>query len=177
MQIRILQESDAQAYQEIRLSSLQINPESFGSTYDSEVRYSQETIVERIKPTKDKFVLGAFDGNDSLVGIVTFMREKSFKTAHKGNVYGMYVVQEMRGQGLAKSLMLELIRITGECDGLEQINLTVVSENDYAKKLYMSLGFETYGRERNALKFNGQYVDEDLMVLNISNAQDNTSDG
>ncbi|RCW49073.1 GNAT family N-acetyltransferase [Paenibacillus prosopidis] len=167
MRIRKLHESDAQLYQELRLSSLKVNPEAFGSTYEREVEFSLETVVERLKPAKDKFVLGAFDVSGSLVGIVTFIRENSLKTAHKGNVYGMYVAPEMRGKGLGKSLMSELIRKTRDCEGLEQINLTVVSKNDSAKKLYKSVGFEVYGTERNALKFNGQYFDEDLMVLKL----------
>jgi ribosomal protein S18 acetylase RimI-like enzyme len=167
MNIRILNESDAQLYQELRLSGLKINSEAFGSTYEREVKFPLETVVERLKPTKDKFVLGAIDDSGSLVGIVTFMRENSLKTSHKENVFGMYVAPEGRGQGLGKSLMGELIRKAENCDGLEQINLTVVSENDSAKKLYKSMGFEVYGIERNALKFNGQYFDEDLMVLYI----------
>jgi RimJ/RimL family protein N-acetyltransferase len=165
--IRVLHESDAQLYHKLRLNSLRINPEAFGSTYEREASFSLETVAERIKPTKDKFVLGAFDASGSLVGIVTFMRENSLKTAHKGNIYGMYVAPEMRGNGLGKSLMLELIRKARDCEGLEQINLTVVSENDFAKKLYKFVGFEVYGIERNALKYNGQYFDEQLMVLKI----------
>ena len=81
--------------------------------------------------------------------------------------FGVYVAPEGRGKGLGKSLMIELIGKAKNCVGLEQINLTVVSENSSAKKLYKSLGFKAYGVERNALKFNGQYFDEDLMVLNI----------
>jgi RimJ/RimL family protein N-acetyltransferase len=165
MNIRVLHESDAQLYQKLRLSSLKINPEAFGSTYERELKFSLETVAERIKPTKDKFVLGAFDASGLLVGIVAFVRENGFKTAHKGNVYGMSVAPEMRGKGLGKSLLLELIIRARDCEGLEQINLTVVSENDSAKKLYKFVGFEVYGVERNALKFNGQYFDEDLMVL------------
>jgi RimJ/RimL family protein N-acetyltransferase len=167
MRIRVLQESDAQVYQALRLIALKINPEAFGSTYEREVKFSIDTVTARIKPTNDKFVLGAFDDKDMLVGIVTFMRESSIKTAHKGNVYGMFVAREMRGQGLGKSLMLEIISKARDCDGLEQINLTVVSENDSAKKLYKSVGFEVYGIERNALKFDGNYFDEDLMVLKL----------
>ncbi len=63
--------------------------------------------------------------------------------------------------------MLELIKKAKNCNGVEQIKLTVVSENGTAKKLYKSLGFEVYGVERNALKFNGKYFDEELMVLRI----------
>ena len=60
MTIRILNESDARLYQELRLSSLKINPEAFGSTYEREVKFTLETVIERLKPNDDKFVLGAF---------------------------------------------------------------------------------------------------------------------
>ncbi|RKP57967.1 GNAT family N-acetyltransferase [Cohnella endophytica] len=164
---RILQESDAQLYQEVRLSGLKTNPEAFGSTYDRESNFSLDAVKERIRPNKDKFVLGAFLENGTLSGIVTFVRETGIKTSHKGNVYGMYVTQEMRGKGLGRVLMLELIREARECDGLEQLNLIVVSNNESAKKLYRSVGFDVYGVERRALKYNGQYYDEDLMVLRL----------
>ena len=54
---------------------------------------------ERIKPSEYKFTLGFFD-DSVLVGIVTFMRENNIKTAHKGNVFGMYLVPGVRGQGI-----------------------------------------------------------------------------
>jgi len=167
MNIRILNESDAQVYQELRLRALKINPEAFGSTYEREVKFTLETVVERLRSTEDKFVLGAFGDRDVLVGMVTFMRESSSKTAHKGNIYGMFVTPEMRGQGVGKSLLLELIKQAKTCIGLEQINLIVVSNNDQAKNLYKSIGFEVYGVEKNALKFNGKYFNEDLMVLQL----------
>jgi RimJ/RimL family protein N-acetyltransferase len=167
MYIRILNESDATLYQELRLRALKINPEAFGSTYDREMKFTLETVVERLKPTEDKFVLGAFNESNSLVGIVTFVRESSLKAAHKGNVYGMFVAPEIRGKGLGRSLLIDLIKKAENCNGVEQLNLTVVSQNETAKKLYKSLGFQVYGVERNALKFNGQYFDEDLMVLYV----------
>ncbi|MDR6885214.1 GNAT family protein [Bacillus sp. 3255] len=167
MIIRILEESDANLYQVLRLSALKSNPEAFGSTYEREVKFSLETVVERMKPTKDKFVLGAFDPNGTLVGIVAFVRETGLKTAHKGNVFGMYVAPNVRGIRLGKSLLLELVAKAKRCTGLEQINLAVLSDNEIAKRLYKSLGFEVYGVEHNALKYNGQYYSEDLMVLKL----------
>jgi ribosomal protein S18 acetylase RimI-like enzyme len=167
LNIRILEQSDAKIYKEARLSALQTNPEAFGSTYEKEMNYSLETVAERIKPAAGKFVLGAFDDRGSLIGNVAFVRENGLKTAHKGNVYAMYVAPEMRGRGVGRSLMLELIRRARLCEGLEQINLTVMSDNEPAKKLYTSLGFTVYGVERNALKYKGQYFDEDFMVLKV----------
>lgn len=143
MDIRVLDESDALAYRELRLAALKTNPEAFGSTYEREVKFSLETVVERMKPSLDKFALGAFNDNGSLVGIVTFMRESGLKTVHKGNVFGMYVAPEARGYGVGKSLMRQLIKKASGFDGIEQINLAVVSDNELAKKLYKSVGFET----------------------------------
>lgn len=168
MKIRLLSESDAQSYREIRLRSLKNDPEAFGSTYEQEVNRPLEKFAERIHYTKDQFTLGCFDDNDSLIGIVNFVRESRHKTAHKGNIYGMYINPDFRGRGLGKSLLLALIeRATRECSGLEQIHLTVVSSNESAKRLYLSLGFEVYGVEPNALKFDGHYFDEDLMILRV----------
>ena len=79
----------------------------------------------------------------------------------------MYVAPSMRGSGIGKSLLLELVAKAKSCTGLEQINLAVISDNEIAKKLYKSLGFEVYGVEHNALKYNGQYFDEDFMVLKL----------
>ncbi|WPK10428.1 GNAT family N-acetyltransferase [Lysinibacillus louembei] len=164
--IVVLNEADAKMYREIRLNALKINPEAFGSTYEREAAFPIATFEERLKSTENQFVLGALKDDGSLIGIVAFKREESLKMNHKGNVFAMYVAPEHRGQGVGKLLMLELISKAKNCDGLEQINLTVVSDNDSTKQLYTSLGFETYGVERNALKFNEQYFDEDLMVLN-----------
>ena len=168
MNIRLLNDSDAQVYRAIRLCALKNDPDAFGSTYEQEETKPLLHTIERIQHTKDQFTLGCFDDINTLVGIVNFSRENRLKTAHKGNIYGMYVEPEFRGRGLGKALLIALIeRATKECEGLEQIHLTVVSNNKLAKRLYVSLGFEVYGIEPRALKFDEQYFDEDLMILRL----------
>jgi len=167
LRISVLQESDALLYQQVRLDGLRNDPSAFGSTYDREEKFALDVVAERIKPSIDKFVLGAFGDDGNLFGVVAFVRETGMKTRHKGNIYGMYVVPEKRGVGLGKELMGEVIRNAREIEGIEQLNLTVISNNNPARKLYMSLGFEIYGREQNALKYENQYYDEDLMVLRL----------
>lgn len=49
-------------------------------------------------------------------------------------------------------------------EGLKQINLSVVTTNQAAVKLYRKLGFETYGIEKNALEYHGQEYNEELMA-------------
>ncbi|MBY9077465.1 GNAT family N-acetyltransferase [Paenibacillus sp. HN-1] len=166
MNIRVLDESDAEAYQELRLRALTLSPAAFGSTYEREAAFSMDIVRERIAPSGDKFALGAFvDGR--LTAIVTFVREPGAKTSHKANLYGMYTAPEARGIGIGKALLLELIRRAEDCQGVERLNLTVVSDNEPACRLYQSVGFQVYGVERKALKAGGTYHDEDLMVLEL----------
>lgn len=164
MEFRILTESDAEDYQKVRLRALKISSESFGSTYEKEIAYTLDMVKDRIRSTQEKFVMGAFS-EGVLVGIATFVRNTGKKDSHKGNIYGMFVAPEMRGQKVGKTILLELIERAKKDEGIEQIHLAVVSTNEGAKKLYESLGFKTYGVEPNALKDDGKYYDEDLMVL------------
>lgn len=89
MEIRLLNESDARSYQEVRLSALKNNPEAFASTFDREAADPLEFVAGRLKPGEDQFVLGAFQDGGSLAGIVTFKREESPKMRYRGNVFAM----------------------------------------------------------------------------------------
>ncbi|MEW5570211.1 GNAT family N-acetyltransferase [Rossellomorea marisflavi] len=166
MTISILNEHDAEAYQELRLQALQTNPEAFGSTYEREAAFPLSFVQERLTPSEGKFTMGAWVDGD-LVGMATFVRETSPKMAHKGNIFGMFVSPDMRGKAVGRSLLEELLQHIKGFDGLEQINLTVVSDNDPAKRLYTSLGFTVFGVEKHGLKFDGCYYDEDWMVKRL----------
>jgi len=164
-----LEETDAEEYRRIRLDALKTEPDAYGSTYERESAFALETFAERIKPTAGKFALGAVadGGSRKLIGIANFVRETGMKTAHKGNVYGVYIAPEARGKGAAKALLLELIQIARSLEGMEQINLAVIADNVPAKRLYESLGFEVYGVERRAVKSGGRYFDEELLALRL----------
>jgi RimJ/RimL family protein N-acetyltransferase len=49
-----------------------------------------------------------------------------------------------------------------------QVKLSVNTENEKAAALYRSLGFEVYGREPRAMRVDGRYHDEDLMLLRLA---------
>ncbi|MBD3920522.1 GNAT family N-acetyltransferase [Paenibacillus sp. PR3] len=167
MHIRLLDATDANRYHALRLRGLTTNPEAFGSTYEREVGFTLDFVEQRLKPSEDKFTLGAIDSEGVLVGIATFVRESSTKIRHKGNVFGVYTTPEMRGQGVGRSLLLALIERARDCEGLEQINIAVITDNAPARKLYQSLGFISYGTEHHSLKYEGQYWDEDYMALKL----------
>ena len=48
-----------------------------------------------------------------------------------------------------------------------QLQCSVTSENTVAANLYQRLGFVAYGVEPRALRVDGQYYDEDLLIINF----------
>lgn len=70
-----------------------------------------------------------------------------------------------RGRGVGRELMVNLIARAKSQDGLEQIVLTVTTQQVAARRLYESLGFVQFGHEPRALCVDGRYVDEDYYVL------------
>jgi RimJ/RimL family protein N-acetyltransferase len=163
MDIRLLKPLDAENYRNFRLEALRNNPESFGSSYEEEKENPIETYKGRFQ-SDESFTFGAFE-NEKLIGVATLVKENKLKLKHKANIFAVYVSPEKRGIGIGKCLMVKAIKKAKDLEGLEQIYLTVVTTNESAKKLYYSLGFEIFGREKRALKLDNTYFDEEHMVL------------
>jgi len=112
------------------------------------------------------------DEASDLLGMAGLMIPVSPKLAHKGMFWGMYVRPPGRGTGLARQLVEAVIDHARTHNAstpdasmrLEQIQLSVVAGNLPAGRLYQSLGFEPYGTEKRALKIDGRYFDDILMV-------------
>jgi ribosomal protein S18 acetylase RimI-like enzyme len=83
---------------------------------------------------------------------------------HRG-VLGICVKKEFRGRGIGEALIKGILE---RCRGkFEVIELTVLSGNSKAIRLYEKFGFEKYGVRRGALKRATKYFDEDLMDLRL----------
>ncbi len=163
IKIRVLSAEDASAFWQLRLRALKEEPESFGASYEESMNTSTEEVLVRLKTTDERFVLGVF--NPQLVGMIGFYRRTGMKVKHKGNIWGMYVATEGRGQGLGRALMAEAIARASKIEGLSYVTLSVVTTNEAAIRLYESLGFETYGTEIDALRVGDLLLDEHLMSL------------
>lgn len=163
MEIRQLVPADAAQMWRLRLEALQRSPEAFASSYE-EARQKKHPIDEAEANLKAEgnFTFGAFDG-DQLFGMVTMIHEQRIKLRHVANVYGMFITPSQRGKGAGKALLLAVIEQARSIEGVEKINLSVVTANQSAKKLYVGLGFESFGVERKALKSSSGYDDLEYM--------------
>ncbi len=172
MEIRPLTEADAAAYWAVRLRALREESQAFGASYEEQKERPLAVVAERLRAmaTNGDFILGVFEGvgAEHLLGIVAFGREQGRKNQHIGMVYQVYVAKEVRGRGYSRALLEALIARARALEGIERLNLGVVVGNPAARGLYLSLGFEVYGRQPEALKFDdGTYRDEELMSLRL----------
>jgi RimJ/RimL family protein N-acetyltransferase len=73
------------------------------------------------------------------------------------------VRQAYSGQGIGKRLFAEM-EAWARAWGAHRLELTVMAHNQPGLGLYHKMGFSIEGRLRDALKVDGQYVDEFIMA-------------
>ena len=164
IQIRQLTPADAALYRSIRLAGLEQNPEAFGSSFQAELSRPLAWFFDRLSASQ---VFGAFSGTD-IMGVAGLAVRQGEKEAHKGLLWGMYVRPAARGTGVARRLVEAVIDFARS--RVELIQLSVVSDNERARRLYVRLGFVEYGIEKNSLKQGGKYYDEILMAKELASA-------
>jgi ribosomal protein S18 acetylase RimI-like enzyme len=166
VETRVLTEGDAAAYWNLRLEALEQEPQSFAESAEEHRATPIELAAARLREADASFVLGAFLSGE-LVGMAGFFREKHLEARHKGRIWGVYVRANCRRESIGRALLSALLERVKTLPGLEQVDLTVSAPQVAAKTLYCSLGFETFGVERAALKIGDQYFDEEYMVLRL----------
>ena len=157
-EIRLLTCADALAYRDIRLEGLRHNPEAFASAFEDEQDRSLDWFKELLTLSQ---IFGAFLAQ-RLVGVVGLRSHADAKLRHKAMIWGMYVRHEARQYGIGGRLMDAAVAHAPS--HVEQIQLAVVTENEAARRLYAKAGFIEYGHQINALKHDGRYYDDILMV-------------
>jgi ribosomal protein S18 acetylase RimI-like enzyme len=167
MHIRRLESTDASIFQSLRLAALLDTPFAFASNHAEEKDTPLARIADHLAPREDAAVFGAFEG-DAMIGMVGLRREERLNFAHKGHLWGMYVVPGARGQGIGRALVEAALAFARVVPGLAKVNLHVDAANVPAIGLYESLGFVVFGRESDGMRISGQRRDELQMAAQLA---------
>jgi ribosomal protein S18 acetylase RimI-like enzyme len=136
---RVLAPGDAKQYREIRLESLKLHPESFGTGYEEQSKLSKLMFEKAIEePVDDRFVIGAFD-NRELVGIcgfLPFVTHNDLDLSDSGEIIQMYVKSMYRGKRIGLRLVEAVIHEALKLPGIMQILLGVAEGNTSAIRVY-----------------------------------------
>ncbi|MEQ6353298.1 GNAT family N-acetyltransferase [Lysinibacillus sp. M3] len=120
---------------------LSLSPQAIFDGTLGEVEPTKEKIDQLVKPLLEKgtYYLIAKE-NDKLIGWILIGASKDqFTDRMNGFIYELFVIEEFRGNGISKMLMIAGIDHLKQ-DGYSEIRLSAFAGNQ-AIKLYEKLGF------------------------------------
>jgi RimJ/RimL family protein N-acetyltransferase len=111
-----------------------------------------------------KIIATVAEADSKVVGLYEVEGSRADSDVAHGGRLGISIVKEYRRRGIGTELMRQTLE---KCKGkFEVVELSVFSINK-AKKLYERFGFQTFGHNPLAIKRNGKYYEEDLMLLKL----------
>jgi ribosomal protein S18 acetylase RimI-like enzyme len=165
MDVRRLGVADAASFMSVRREALEADPLAFGASVEDDVGLDPEFVRRSLANEAEQAVFGYFEGN-RLRGIVGLVRASKLKQRHVATVWGMYVSAATRRRGAGRAL-LDAAVTQARAWGLEQVLLSVTDAALEAKRMYEAAGFTSWGHQPRTLGWQGRFVDESHMVLDL----------
>ena len=162
---RKLLPNESSSYREIRLQCLKDYPKNFTSNYQDEKAKDKLFFQSYIESSNaSNFIIGAFH-KDKLIGISGFNRHDRKKTYHRGIIIQVFVVPEYQGKHIGLNIIKSTLNEAFKINGIEQVEIDVITINKNAEKIYEKIGFEQYGTQKNFLKIGNEYYDHKMMMI------------
>jgi RimJ/RimL family protein N-acetyltransferase len=102
-----------------------------------------------------------------LVAAAAITRAKQPKFAHRARLWGVFVAPAYRSNGLGRSVVTSAIAYARTWTQVAFVDASVSDNSPEALRLYLSLGFEQWGREPQATEVDGRRYDEIHMTLRL----------
>ena len=159
MTIRPLGVADVIAYRDLMLEAYEAHPDAFTSSAAERAALPLAWWERRLGADSDgnEVVVGAFDGA-ALAGVAGLSFERREKAKHKATLFGMYVPDARRQQGIGRSLVLGVLAQARARPGMRVVHLTVTQGNTAAEALYEQCGFVRFGIEPFAIAVAGRFL-------------------
>jgi GNAT superfamily N-acetyltransferase len=164
--IRRLCAEDAESIVALRREALQRAPLAFAASVEDDRGLSLDFVRTALADDQEQAVFGHI-GGAKLTGIVGVVRESKVKRRHVALIWGMYVTPPARGRGVGGALLAAAIGHARTWPAVDQLQLSVTGTATSAHRLYERAGFRSWGRELRALHWEGRFVDEFHLVLNL----------
>jgi GNAT superfamily N-acetyltransferase len=165
LEIRRLGVEDATALMRLRREALENEPLAFASSVEDDRAASLEFVRTALADKEAQAVFGSFEGGE-LTGMLGLLRGSKRKQRHTAGIWGMYVASGSRNRGVGRAL-LEAAIAQARGWGVRQVQLSVTETALTARRLYESAGFRAWGQEPRALLWEGRFVDEHHLALDL----------
>jgi ribosomal protein S18 acetylase RimI-like enzyme len=170
LEVRRLGVEDAPSFVSVRREALEAAPLAFAASLEDDIALDAEFVRRALANDVEGAVFGYFEG-DRLRGIVGLVRSTKLKQRHLATIWGMYVSTEARRRGAGRALIDAAVQ-QARAWGVEQVQLGVTDAAPQAKRVYEAAGFRTWGRQPRTLQWQGDFVDESHMALDLRGRED-----
>ncbi|OZY41747.1 GNAT family N-acetyltransferase [Pseudomonas fragi] len=157
MAIELLEPANAKAYRQLMLEAYALHPEAFVSSIAQREKLPLSWWEAKLDDELSA-LFGAFV-DSQLVGIVGLAFEPWEDARHKATLFGLYVNEAFRGQGLGEDLVQAVLSLAEQEPEIKVIELSVSANSHAALALYKRCGFAQSGLEDSAIRVGEAYYD------------------
>ena len=162
-------EDAAKLIEYTKLVGAQTDNLSFGKEGIGDTLEVEKEFIKRINSDPKSVMYFAWK-NDDIVGCANISGMKR-RMSHRAN-FAISVAKSEWGSGIGSALLEKCISFAKD-NGIEIINLDTRSDNIRAISLYKKFGFIKIGQMPAFSKINGEYIDADLMYLDLREKSNN----
>lgn len=168
--IRLLKTGDTSQFKKLRLETLEFDPGSWLSTFESEKNFPDIVFENRIGYWLNFSGFGYFGcfDNNNLLAYILISPNLWPNKKHIVNMSDFAVANDARRKSVGKRLVKEIVEIVRNMAGVEQIQLFVNSDNINAIAFYDKFGFTRVATIPNSVKnSDGTYQDEYIYTFKL----------
>ena len=162
MEVRVGMSDDAEQIVEVMKDAEASNFMMYGPGERKMTGEQFRRFIDNVNEKEHSAIFVAVEEGKILGYLIMQGEMKPKRVSHKVGV-AVGVHSESRGKGVGGSLF-EYAHQWAKEKGIHRVELTVISKNEQAYKLYRKLGYETEGIKKHSLFIDGEYVDEYYMA-------------